>query len=206
MIAIVLAAAAARRAERSRLRAHGSVNPFRGTPPITRTKWEFGTFTPSRIPANQSVTLKFSQTWKTPFFIRVGSRDPVLGDPDPGKQRQVVLPPQPPGVYPVSLTFDGIQWKELGKLTVDPPLTVEPPPTLEPPPTVEPTPIVEPPPIVDNARREFILGIVIGISIVVVSLGVAGGAWWGYRRAQRRRRQRRSDLGARFQPAAETGS
>jgi hypothetical protein len=160
----------AARIKRSRIHVHNSVNPFRGTPPITRTKWEFGGFVPTRIPADRPCQLNFSGQWKTPFFIRVGTNDPVLGEPDPGRPRAVKLPPQVPGTFPVALSFDGIQWKELGHLTVDPPQPGTP--------------------------WDLIIGILIGLGIVAAACGIGICAWRGYIRKQRRQRKRRSDEGA----------
>jgi hypothetical protein len=155
--------------ERSRIRVHNSVNPFRGTPPFTRTKWEFGSFTPKRVPAYRPSTLKFAAEWKTPFFIRIGDDDPLLGDPDPGRTRCVKIPPKSPGIFTVSLSFDGIQWKELGQLTVDAPWPGIP--------------------------WDLLCGIVIGLSIVAAVCGIGLYAWRMHVRRQRRKRQRRSDEG-----------
>jgi hypothetical protein len=158
-------------------------NPGGPTRAFSRSKWETGTFSPRRIPAYKNCTLTFTADFKLPFFIKVGYNTPVMGDLTASTKRTAQLPPQDPGEFPVSVSYDGKNWQEIAHLIVDPPKAA--------PATSPLTPAGDDP-------AQVALGIFIGIGIAAVAFGLGLGAWRLYVREQRKRRQRRSDDGVRY--------
>jgi hypothetical protein len=139
---------------------------------------EVGTFSPRRVRAHLPFALNFTANFNIPFFIQIGYNDPVLGEMLPLPPRTAKFPALDPGEFPVSVSYDGLNWKEIDHLIVE---------AIE---AVEKQTIV---------RREdpaqVALGVAIGLGIVAILTAAGLVVWVFYEKRQRKRRQRRSDEG-----------
>jgi hypothetical protein len=149
---------------------------------------DVGTFSPRHIPAFQPANLTFTANFNIPFFIRVGYNNPLLGEMQPAPPRTVKLPGLEPGDFQVYVSYNGMDWKEIDHLIVDPP-----PGTSE----IASETVTQG----DDWRHGITKGLAIGLVGGTVVAVIAVYLWDLHVKRQRRKRQRRSDEPIRHRPA-----